>query len=592
MLQTLVDSLAISGDTAGGIVTSDGASSHADIWNRFRTKSGNHVMNEPLFFIGCPSPAKAQHFARCMVSVNALRKRQSDFLVNDWILDSGAFTELSRFGRYRYSVEDYASEVSRWSRCGNLLAAVSQDYMCESFILEKTGLSIAEHQRLTIERYDSLVPLVFVYVMPVLQGYRVSDYLSHLDAYGARLTSNAWVGVGSVCKRNARPDEVADILKAIHNKRPDLRLHGFGLKLTALESREVREALYSSDSMAWSFPARFNKGDDSIETADAYLEKVREVLTDYVQKRAPITAGAGNGQGRKPSWNNTPTTAIRVPQIFAHRLIETAREWDTQAGVFVQNQRELPEALNEYDGGKGNVFRNIINQMPPHDTYLELFLGGGAVLRAKRPARFSIGLDRDPQIVEAWKAVGFPGLTLHCGDALRFLEKYLWTGSEFVYLDPPYPFDVRSYKAKLYRFEMDEKQHVRLLSIIKTIPARVAISSYWSSMYGDALKDWRTVNFQTVKRSGELATEWVWMNYPEPFELHDYSFLGKGYRERERIRKKERRWERKLKEMPALERYAILTALDAVRGSGVIVTSGDAAGSIASSDGEVPHRQM
>jgi hypothetical protein len=145
----------------------------------FRTESGADL-HGPLFFIGCPSPAKARHFSRCMVSINALRERRSDFEVNDWILDSGAFTGLSRFGRYRHEVEEYAAEIKRWSACGRLLAAVSQDYMCEPFILEKTGLSVAEHQRLTIERYDALLPLVSVsvYLMPVLQGYRVSDYLT------------------------------------------------------------------------------------------------------------------------------------------------------------------------------------------------------------------------------------------------------------------------------------------------------------------------------------------------------------------------------------------------------------------------------
>src|SRR5262249_23946644 len=168
----------------------------------FRTETSAGV-EDPLFFIGCPSPARAAHFERCMVSINTLRKRQSDFTVNEWLLDSGAFSELSRFGRYRHSVENYAREVSRWSRFGSLLAVVSQDWMCEPFILERTGLSIAEHQRLTIERYEALLPLVSVPVMPVLQGYRVSDYLAHLDHYGARLSVGAWVRVGSICKRNA-----------------------------------------------------------------------------------------------------------------------------------------------------------------------------------------------------------------------------------------------------------------------------------------------------------------------------------------------------------------------------------------------------
>lgn len=48
---------------------------------------------------------------------------------------------------------------------------------------------------------------------------------------------------------------------------------------------------------------------------------------DNVQKRIPPTAGAGNGQGRKPQWNR-PTKAIRVPAEFADRLLAIAREWD------------------------------------------------------------------------------------------------------------------------------------------------------------------------------------------------------------------------------------------------------------------------
>ena len=51
------------------------------------------------------------------------------------------------------------------------------------------------------------------------------------------------------------------------------------------------------------------------------------------------------------------------------------------------------------------------------------------------------------------------------------------------------------------------------------------------------------------------------MNYPEPFELHDYSYLGENFRERERIKRKKDRWRLKLQSMPALERFAILSVL-------------------------------
>jgi len=301
----------------------------------------------PLFFIGCPSPAKAIHFERAMISVNRLRDRRSDFAANDWMMDSGAFTELSNHGRYRSTVVEYVRQIQRWSRCGRMLCAVAQDYMCEPFILKRTGLSVAEHQRLTIERYDALKHLTSLPVMPVLQGYRVADYLAHVDAYGKRLRPGQWVGVGSVCKRNARPGEIADILAAIKNKRPDLRLHGFGVKLTALELRDVRELLYSCDSMAWSYPVRFGRGDDSLNTADNYLAKVGAVLADSVQKRAPVRAGAGNGQGRKSNWRNAPTVAIRVPAAFADRLLSLARAWDAPAADCVQNEVELPAAPSE-----------------------------------------------------------------------------------------------------------------------------------------------------------------------------------------------------------------------------------------------------
>ena len=65
------------------------------------------------------------------------------------------------------------------------------------------------------------------------------------------------MGVGSVCKRNARPDAILAVLDAILAVRPDLRLHGFGLKSTALAVLEIRNALESADSMAWSFAARY-----------------------------------------------------------------------------------------------------------------------------------------------------------------------------------------------------------------------------------------------------------------------------------------------------------------------------------------------
>lgn len=209
------------------------------------------------FFVGLHQVSDAKHFARCFISVNRLVQRKSAFTVNEWILDSGAFSTILQHGGYPHPVEQYAAQIRRWKDNGKLLAAVTQDYMCEPHMLQRTGLTVEDHQHLTVERYDQLCQQVDgVYILPVLQGYAPQEYVQHLAMYGERLAEHAWVGVGSICKRNSTPLAVEAVLRAIKTSRPDLRLHGFGLKTTALASKAIRQLLDTADSMAWSFAAR------------------------------------------------------------------------------------------------------------------------------------------------------------------------------------------------------------------------------------------------------------------------------------------------------------------------------------------------
>ncbi|MEH1765805.1 MAG: hypothetical protein V7L27_01680 [Nostoc sp.] len=320
--------------TMNSTAASDSVRNHQAMSNRFCTE---HPPGISRFFIGS-SPSLAASIvshdypaAGVMISINSLCDRKSNFDVGDWILDSGAFTEVARHGGYRHGVEQYFQQIKRWSACGNLLIAVAQDWMCEPSVLKRTGLTVIEHQRLTIERYDQLMSLnPLVAVMPVLQGYRVSDYLKHLTDYGARLSPGAWVGVGSVCRRNGNPEEIADILKAIKLLRSDLRLHGFGLKILALESAEVRALLYSTDSMAWSYPRRFQAvPQEEIPMAHNYQQRINAAVNDSVQKRVPKTAGAGNGQGRKPKWKSS-TQSVRLPKKYIPQIIQLAKQWEEE----------------------------------------------------------------------------------------------------------------------------------------------------------------------------------------------------------------------------------------------------------------------
>jgi hypothetical protein len=245
-----------------------------------------------------------------------------------------------------------------------------------------------------------------------------------------------------------------------------------------------------------------------------------------------------------------------------------------------------------YPGGKnaGGVYHAIINQMPPHDVYIEPFLGSGAVLRLKKPASCSIAIDRDDDVVAAALAEfgESRSITVISGDGIRFLQERRWSTRELVYCDPPYLMSTRRIQNRpIYRWEMTEQDHIELLGTLKTIPAMVLISGYDSPLYRSMLERWRLVTFQAMTRGGTPATECLWMNFPEPTALHDYRFIGRDFRERERIKRRVRRWEGKLRKMNPIERIALSGAIAQVADSGSAIagSSEDAGGIVNFSDG-------
>ena len=92
-----------------------------------------------------------------MHSVNALKSRKNpEFRVNDWIMDSGAFSQINAHGKFTLSNEAYMDQILRFMGQGTLRAAVCQDWMCEPFMLEKTGKTVQEHQELTVTSFCTL----------------------------------------------------------------------------------------------------------------------------------------------------------------------------------------------------------------------------------------------------------------------------------------------------------------------------------------------------------------------------------------------------------------------------------------------------
>jgi hypothetical protein len=130
---------------------------------------------------------------------------------------------------------------------------------------------------------------------------------------------------------------------------------------------------------------------------------------------------------------------------------------------------------------KGRCFQHIVSMMPPHAVYIEAFLGGGAVLRNKLPAEWSIGIDLDPAVASLWERESVEGVEIVNGDAIDFLLTYQFEGDELVYCDPPYLQETRR-KKRIYRYEYDRLQHELLLDTLLKTPCRVMLSGYRSRL--------------------------------------------------------------------------------------------------------------
>ena len=175
-----------------------------------------------------------------------------------WAMDSGGFTQVTKFGRWKVREWEYIEFVQRVNEeIGNLDFVAPMDWMCETPALKATGLTVKAHQRLTVDNFIRLRHALGNLVIPVLQGDTVQSYLEHVEMYkaeGIDLTLERLVGLGSVCRRQSTSEIVtlAGILWML-----GVRLHGFGVKSRGLQL--ASQFFETSDSLAWSTDGRWSQ---------------------------------------------------------------------------------------------------------------------------------------------------------------------------------------------------------------------------------------------------------------------------------------------------------------------------------------------
>ena len=225
----------------------------------------------------------------------------------------------------------------------------------------------------------------------------------------------------------------------------------------------------------------------------------------------------------------------------------------------------FPTALtgmgNAYFGSKATagLCQALIALMPPHSTYIETHLGGGAIMKRKPGALRNIGTDLDERALAGFQC-DYPVELVH-GCCHRFLAEHPFDGTELVYSDPPYLLRTRK-SARRYRHDYEDADHAALLGLLRSLPCAVMVSGYPSSFYDERLEGWRSASVQVMHQAG-VVTEKVWFNF-EPDRMHWASLAGRNFTHRQSVKRKAESWGRRYRAMPPAERLAVLAALMAV----------------------------
>ena len=201
----------------------------------------------------------------------------------------------------------------------------------------------------------------------------------------------------------------------------------------------------------------------------------------------------------------------------------------------------------------------LIAAMPPHATYIETHLGGGAIMQRKPPALRNIGIDRSARAIGAFRCEYEVELVHGC--CHRFLAEFPFAGDELVYADPPYLQATRKSQRR-YRYDYTQADHEELLALLQALPCAVMLSGYPSELYERALADWHSLSLQVMNQAG-VVTEKLWFNFA-PGRLHWHRYAGQNFVQRQCIQRKAARWAQRYAAMPPGERLAVLAALMAV----------------------------
>ena len=221
-------------------------------------------------------------------------------------------------------------------------------------------------------------------------------------------------------------------------------------------------------------------------------------------------------------------------------------------------------ANGKYNGGKNGdgMYQRIINLIPPHKVWVEACAGSAAITRKIYAAAQSFVIEIEPlQAGKLKKELKDRAVVIN-SDFMTEIGRIVPAGIDtFIFADPPYLKEVRTSQKDIYKIEWDTNDHRHFINWLKEREEKIMITHPVCDMYLYQLAHWNKIEYTYMSRGG-LRNDCIWYNYTTPEKLHDYSYAGSTYTDRQRIKRKINREIEKLSMLPGIERNAIIAEIN------------------------------
>ena len=236
------------------------------------------------FYYGSSWHWPLPYLPRVMLSYNMIRKIKNAWKIDiPFMLDSGAYSVIGKYGKYPYSCEEYTEGIKKWHPD----IAWTMDYPCELELQRKGNYGPRESMLMTIRNQKELLDLGSNTQM-VVQGWNLRDYLLGIDMINENGLMTERLGIGSICRRGQNM-QISEIVRTVKRNVPGwVKLHGFGIKISVLKNTDSLYHLYSADSQSWDYERRYGMWLKGQYKNTDWHDKI-PFLIDYINRIEPYT---------------------------------------------------------------------------------------------------------------------------------------------------------------------------------------------------------------------------------------------------------------------------------------------------------------